>query len=153
MMIRFAVLLLSSWFFVASALAADLSEIAGRYRYVAYAFTLPNGQSGDWTAFGSTGGTLDIAADNSMVMTMHMRDGNDHVARAEILEYQLADGKGYLLVKWPDMAKPVKQQITVSGDTITYVIHFDDPSDVARFGGSDRGTLERMKDPKRLIGK
>jgi hypothetical protein len=151
-MLRF-VLFFSLLLVSRTASAADLSDIAGRYSYTFYSYTAPTGRVGDWEAFGATGGTLDISADNSMVMTMHMRDGSKQVSRARILEFHLLNNEGYLIVQWPEMAKPVKQQISVSGNSISYLIQFDDPTDVARYGGRDRGVLKRVSKSKRLIRK
>lgn len=124
-------------------LADDIDYIAGRYTYVSYAFTLPDGYSGGFREFGSSGATIEIGADKSMVMTMHMLDGTRPVSRAEILEIDIKNGKGYMLVRWPEMASPVRQEFETDGRTLSYVIRFRDPQDVIRYGGSDQGVLVR----------
>lgn len=144
-MLYAAALLLASLTAIPAARATDIDLIAGRYVYDSYTFTLPSGQAGGFREFGATGATIDINPDSSMVMTMQMRDGTEHVSQAKILSFDLKDGKGLLVVKWPEMAKPVKQEIQVDGSTITYVIRFDDSNDKDRYGGSDRGVLKRVK--------
>jgi hypothetical protein len=129
--------------------ATDIERIAGRYVYDTYTWTMPNGQAGSFREFGATGATIDIKPDNSMVMTMHMRDGTDSVSQARILSFDLGkDGKGLLVVKWPDMALPVKQEIQMDGSTMTYLIRFGDPDDKDRYGATDRGVLKRVKQLK-----
>ena len=80
-------------------------------------------------------------------MTMHMRDGSDHVSNARILELHLDQGAGYWIAQWPEMAYPVRKDFRMEGGTFSYVIRFDEPTDVYRYGGREQGVLRRVSAP------
>lgn len=124
--------------------AGDIDMISGRYIYETYSFTLPTGQSAGFKELDASGATLDIGRDMSIALTMHMLDGTDSVSHAQILELHLEQDTGYWLAKWPEMAYPVRKDFKLFGDTIRYVIRFDDSSDIYRYGGSDQGILRRL---------
>jgi hypothetical protein len=121
--------------------------ISGTYVYDTYVFTSPDGQSSGLEALGAKGASLEIINGNAIRMTMHMRDGSDHVSNARILELHLDQGGGYWIAQWPEMTYPVRKDFRMDGGTFSYVIRFDDPTDVYRYGGMEQGVLRRVSAP------
>jgi hypothetical protein len=75
--------------------AADLSAVAGHYRYEEYSVTLPNGRTLQLSDLGVTEGFLDISDAGSITLRMTMRASNTVVQTAKVVEAHIAQGKGY----------------------------------------------------------
>jgi hypothetical protein len=127
----------------AAALAGDLASIAGRYRYDQYSVTLPNSRVLGLADLGASKAFLDISASGTITLRMTMKAGNTVTESAKVLEAHISGTKGYWIAQWPDMAKPVRAEITLSGDTLTSDTRFDDKSDPERFGSVEHAVLRK----------
>jgi hypothetical protein len=123
--------------------AGDLSALAGHYRYEQYSVTLPNGRVLALNDLGATDAFLDISDTGSITLRMTMKAGNTVTETAKVLEVHFVQGRGYWIAQWPDMNKPVRAQIKISGNTLTSDTSFDDRSDVERYGSIEHAVLRK----------
>jgi hypothetical protein len=133
-------------FVSARASAGDLAAIAGHYAYSEYSVTFPNGRVLHLKDLGAVSAVLDIN-ENTLTLRMTMRSGQVVTESAKILETHLSNGSGYWLAQWPDMAYPVKAQISVQGTTLASVTKFDNSSDAERYGSVESATLTKAATP------
>jgi hypothetical protein len=124
-------------------MAGDLSAVAGHYRYEQYMVTLANQRVLSLSDLGAVDAFLDISEVGTITLRMTMRAGNTVTETARVLEAHFAAGKGYWLAQWPDMSKPVRAQITLGTGTLTSDTHFDDESDVKRYGSIEHAVLRK----------
>jgi hypothetical protein len=125
--------------------AADLSAVAGHYRYEEYSVTLPNGRTLQLSDLGVTEGFLDISDAGSITLRMTMRASNTVVQTAKVVEAHIAQGKGYWIAQWPDMKTPVKAQITLVAGVLTTDTRFEDRADPERLGSVEHAVLRKMR--------
>jgi hypothetical protein len=130
-------------FYCGFASAGELAAVAGHYRYEQYTVTLPNGRVLALRDLGATDAFLDISDTGTITLRMIMKAGNTVTETARVLEAQFAQGKGYWIAQWPDMRKPVKAQITISGNGLTSDTSFDDQSDTQRYGSVEHAVLRK----------
>jgi hypothetical protein len=123
--------------------AGELSALAGHYRYEQYNVTLPNGRVLALKDLGATDAFLDISDTGSITLRMTMRAGNTVTETAKVIEAHFAQGRGYWIAQWPDMSKPVRAQIKISGNTLTSDTSFDDRSDIQRYGSVEHAVLRK----------
>lgn len=122
--------------------AADLSAIAGHYRYEQYAVTLPNGRVLQLKDLGASEAFLDIS-EAGITLRMTMLAGNTVTQSAKLLETHLVKGEGYWIAQWPDMKAPVRANITLVGDVLTSDTRFDNRAD-PQFGSNEHAVLKRI---------
>jgi hypothetical protein len=130
--------------YAAASTAGDLAALAGHYRYQQYSVTLPSGRVLALRDLGATDAFLDISATGSITLRMIMKAGNTVTETANVIEAHFTNGSGYWVAQWPDMSKPVRAQIKVSGDTLTSDTSFDDRSDVERHGSVEHAILRKV---------
>ena len=135
--IAFAALLLSH-----TSAAADLSAVAGHYRYEQYVVTLPNERELHLKDIGATEAFLDVS-DAGITLRMTMLGGNTVVQTAKVLQAYVARGAGFWIAQWPDMKGPVRATIRLDGNELTSDTKFDNPAD-AQFGSSEHAVLRRV---------
>jgi hypothetical protein len=123
-------------------LAADLSAVAGHYRYEKYDVTLPDGRVLHLKDLGASEAFLDVS-DAGITLRMTMVAGNTVMQSAKILEAHFDKGAGYWVAQWPDMKGPVKANITITGDVLTSDTQFDNRAD-PQFGSSEHAVLKRV---------
>jgi hypothetical protein len=123
--------------------AADLSPVAGHYRYEQYNVTLPNGPILALEDLGATEAFVDISDAGTITLRMTMKAGNTVTETAKVIEAHFAQGQGYWIAQWPDMRKPIRAKIRISGDTLTSDTSFDDRSDVERYGSVEHAVLRK----------
>jgi hypothetical protein len=128
----------------AVATADDLSAVAGHYRYEQYSVTLPNQRVLGLDDIGATEAFLDISADGTITLRMMMKAGNVVTETAKVLEAHFAGSKGYWVAQWPDMATPVRAQISPAPGGLISDTHFDDKSDRERFGSIEHAVLRKL---------
>lgn len=133
--------------------ASDTTNLFGQYTYEEYSFEWPTGRSTSFKELGASGATLEISCDMSITLTMHMLNGTEHLSRAQILELYLKGDTGHLIAKWPEMAYAVRKDFTLHGNTLRYVIRFNEPFDAFRYGGVDRGLLRQNYAAPACMGK
>jgi hypothetical protein len=131
--------------------AGDLSSLAGHYRYERYSITLPSGRVLGLSDMGATEAFLDISDTGSITLRMTMKAGNTVTETAKVLEADIAQGRGYWIAQWPDMGKPVRADIKISGSTLTSDTSFYDRSDAQRYGSVEHAVL--VKTPKNSLDK
>jgi hypothetical protein len=119
--------------------------VAGHYRYEKYTVTLPNGRVLGLNDLGATDAFLDISEKGSITLRMTMKAGNTVTETAKVVDAHFTQEKGYWIAQWPDMTKPVKAQITISGSTLTSDTTFDDRSDAERYGSVEHAVLRKAK--------
>ncbi len=117
--------------------------MTGHYRYEQYNVTLPDGRVLALRDLGATDAFLDISDTGTLTLRMTMKAGNTVTETARVLEAHFAQGKGYWIAQWPDMRKPVKARITISGNALTSDTSFDDQSDTQRYGSVEHAVLRR----------
>jgi hypothetical protein len=125
-----------------AARAADLSAVAGHYRYEQYDVTLPDGRVLHSKDLGASEAFLDIS-DAGITLRMTMIAGNTVTQTAKVLEARFDKGAGYWVAQWPDMKGSVKANITVAGNVLTSDTRFDDRAD-PQFGSSEHAVLKRV---------
>jgi hypothetical protein len=123
--------------------AGELSAVAGHYHYEQYNVTLPNGRVLALRDLGATDAVLDISDSGTITLRMTMKAGNTVTETARVLEAHFVQGRGYWIAQWPDMRKPVKAQITISGNGLTSDTSFDDQSDTQRYGSVEHAVLRK----------
>jgi hypothetical protein len=133
-----------SCLFYGLATAGDLSIVAGHYRYDEYTVTLPNGRVLGLSDLGAQDAFLDISEKGSITLRMTMKAGNTVTETAKVIDAHFTQGKGYWIAQWPDMTKPVKAQIAISGSTLTSDTSFDDRSDAERYGSVEHAVLRKV---------
>jgi hypothetical protein len=121
--------------------AGELSSLAGHYRYERYSVTLPSGRVLALSDLGATEAFLDISDTGSITLRMTMKAGNTIRETAKVVEAHFAQGRGYWIAQWPDMSKPVRAEIKISGSTLTSDTSFDDRSDAQRYGSVEHAVL------------
>jgi hypothetical protein len=125
-----------------AATAADLSAVAGHYRYEQYAVTLPNGRVLQLKDLGADEAFLDIS-ETEITLRMTMNHGNTVTQSAKVLGAHFAKGAGYWKAQWPDMKGPVRANITLVGDVLTSDTRFDNQAD-PQYGSSEHAVLKRI---------
>jgi hypothetical protein len=125
-----------------AASAADLSTVAGHYRYDQYAVTLPDGRVLHLKDLGASEGFLDISG-TGITLRMTMLAGNTVTESAKVLEAHFDKGAGYWIAQWPDMTGPVRARITLVGDVLTSDTRFDNRAD-PQYGSSEHAVLKRV---------
>jgi hypothetical protein len=134
--------LLAIWCFLAA--AADLSQVAGHYRYDTYSVHLPNGRELSLNDIGATAAFLDISGNGTITLRMRTRSGKTVTQTAHVIEAHFSGPSGYWIAQWPDMAYPVRAEIQLApGGTLISDTHFTDRSDKARFGSVEHAVLRR----------
>lgn len=133
----FALVLISG-----AAAAADLSTVAGHYRYEQYDVTLPDGRMLHLKDLGASEAFLDIS-DAGITLRMTMIAGNAVTQSATVLEAHFDKGAGYWVAQWPDMKGPVKANVTIAGKVLTSDTKFDNRAD-PQFGSSEHAVLKRL---------
>jgi hypothetical protein len=127
-----------------SAAAADLSQVAGHYRYDTYSVQLPNGRELSLNDLGATEAFLDISESGTIRLRMRTRAGNTVIQTAHVSEAHFSGPAGYWIAQWPDMTYPVRAEIRLApGGTLISDTHFTDRSDKARFGSVEHAVLRR----------
>src|SRR6202021_1816574 len=94
--------------------AADLSAVAGHYRYEQYAVTLPNGRVLQLKDLGASEAFLDISQ-TEITLRMTLARGDTVPQSAKILGGNFAKGAGYWKAKGPDLKGPGRGNITFVG--------------------------------------
>ena len=122
--------------------AADLSAVAGHYRYEQYAVTLPDRRVLHLKDLGASEAFLDVS-DAGITLLMTMVAGNTVTQSAKVMEAHFDKGAGYWIAQWPDMKGPVRAIITLVGDTLTSDTHFDNSAD-PQFGSTEHAVLKRV---------
>ena len=134
--------LLATWCVLAA--AADLSQVAGHYRYDTYSVKLPNGRELGLNDLGATEAFLDISESGTITLRMRMRAGKTVTQKAHVIQAQFSGPTGYWIAQWPDMAYPVRAEIKLArSGTLISDTHFTDRSDTARFGSVEHAVLRR----------
>ena len=128
----------------AAALAADLSAVAGHYRYEQYTVTLPSQHVLSLRDLGATDAFLDISNDGTITLRMTMKTGDVRTETAKVVEAQFSGAKGYWIAQWPDMANPVRAQILFSKGLLMSTTRFQDKADAQRFGSTEHAVLRRV---------
>jgi len=134
--------LLSTWCVLAA--AADLSQVAGHYRYDGYSVKLPNGRQLSLNDLGATEAFLDISESGTIVLRMRMRTGKTVTQTAHVIEAHFSGPNGFWIAQWPDMAYPVRAEIRLAAGTLISDTRFTDRSDTARFGSVEHAVLRRQ---------
>jgi len=122
--------------------AADLSAVAGHYRYEQYAVTLPNGRVLQLKDLGASEAFLDISQ-TEITLRMTLARGDTITQYAKILEAHFDKGTGYWKAQWPDMKGPVRANITLVGDVLTSDTRFDNQAD-PQYGSTEHAVLKRV---------
>ena len=122
--------------------AADLSAVAGHYRYEQYAVTLPNGRVLQLKDLGASEAFLDISQ-TEITLRMTLARGDTITQSAKILEAHFDRGTGYWKAQWPDMKGPVRANITLVGDVLTSDTRFDNQAD-PQYGSTEHAVLKRV---------
>jgi hypothetical protein len=122
--------------------AADLSAVAGHYRYEQYAVTLPNGRVLQLKDLGASEAFLDISQ-TEITLRMTLARGDTITQSAKILEAHFDKGTGYWKAQWPDMKGPVRANITLVGDVLTSDTRFDNQAD-PQYGSTEHAVLKRV---------
>ena len=134
--------LLTMWCVLAA--AADLSQVAGHYRYDRYSVQLPNGREVGLNDLGVSEAFLDISEGGTITLRMRMRAGKSVTQTAQVIEAHFSGPTGYWIAQWPDMTYPVRAEIRLApGGTLISDTHFTDRSDKARFGSVEHAVLRR----------
>ena len=123
--------------------AADLSGVAGHYRYEQYAVTLPDGRVLHLKDLGASEAYLDVS-DAGITLRMTMVAGNTVTQTAKVMEAHFDKGAGYWIAQWPDMKGPVRAKITLVGDVLTSDTRFDNQADAQQYGSSEHAMLKRV---------
>jgi hypothetical protein len=123
---------------------AALLKIVGKYRYETYQLTLPSGRTVGLEAHGARSAKSEIKADYSVVLHMHLSDGRTVVGTAKIVEIRIDGTRGYFVQKWPEMTYPVRTEIELITNGMTYINRFENREDPSRFGMTERATLTRV---------
>jgi hypothetical protein len=126
-----------------AAMAADMSAVAGHYRYEQYDVKLPDGRLLHLKDLGASEAFLDIS-DTEIKLRMTLNRGSDMTQAAKILEAHFDKGTGYWIAKWPDMKGPVRAKVTLVGDVLTSDTQFDNHAD-PQFGSNEHAVLKRVK--------
>lgn len=134
--------LLTMWCVLAA--AADLSQVAGHYRYDRYSVKLPNGRELSLNDLGATEAFLDISEGGTITLRMSMRAGKTVTQTAHVIEAHFSGPSGFWIAQWPDMGYPVRAEIRLAGGTLISDTHFTDRSDTARFGSVEHAVLRRQ---------
>lgn len=134
--------LLTTWCILAA--AADLSQVAGHYRYDGYSVKLPNGRQLSLNDLGATEAFLDISASGTITLRMRMRTGKRVTQTAHVIDANFSGPNGFWIAQWPDMTYPVRAEIRLAADTLISDTHFTDRSDTARFGSVEHAVLRRQ---------
>jgi|SRR5580700_3645325 hypothetical protein len=137
-------LLLVGMILSGAAVAADLSAIAGHYRYEQYAVTLADGRVLHLKDLGASEAFLDIS-NTEITLQMTLNRGDAVTQSAKILEAHFDKGNGYWVAKWPDMKGPVRANITLVGDILTSDTRFNNQAD-HQYGSSEHAVLKRVSD-------
>src|ERR1700751_800419 len=140
--VGFGAALLATWSVLAA--AADLSQVAGHYRYDTYSVKLPNGRELSLDDLGATEAFLDISEGGTITLRMRMRTGKTVTQTAHVIQAHFSGPTGYWIAQWPDMAYPVRAEIRLARGTLTSDTHFTDRSDTARFGSVEHAVLRRV---------
>jgi hypothetical protein len=127
-----------------AASAADLSSVAGHYRYEQYVVTLPNGRVLQLKDLGASEAFLDIS-ETEITLRMTMTHGNTVTQSAKVLAAHFNKGAGYWKAQWPDMKGPVRANITLVGDVLTSDTRFDNQAD-PQYGSSEHAVLKRVSE-------
>jgi hypothetical protein len=122
--------------------AADLSAVAGHYRYEQYAVTLPNGRVLQLKDLGASEAFLDISQ-TEITLRMTLARGDTVTQPAKILEAHFDKGTGYWKAQWPDMKGPVRANVTLVGDVLTSDTRFDNQAD-PQYGSTEHAVLKRV---------
>ena len=139
---KIALLVLAGLILSGVASAADLSAVAGHYRYEQYAVTLPNGRVLQLKDLGASEAFLDISQ-TEITLRMTLARGDTVTQSAKILEAHFDKGAGYWKAKWPDMKGPVRANLTFVGDVLTSDTRFDNQAD-PQYGSSEHAVLKRL---------
>src|SRR3984885_4155967 len=122
--------------------AADMSKVAGHYRYEQYAVTVPNGRVLQLKDLGASEAFLDISQ-TEITLRMTLARGDTITQSAKILEAHFDKGTGYWKAQWPDMKGPVRANITLVGDVLTSDTRFDNQAD-PQYGSTEHAVLKRV---------
>jgi hypothetical protein len=125
-----------------AAIAADLSAVAGHYRYEQYAVTLGDGRVLHLKDLGASEAFLDIS-NTEITLQMTLNRGDTVTQSAKVLEAHFDKGSGYWVAKWPDMKGAVRANITLVGDVLTSDTRFDNQAD-PQYGSSEHAVLKRV---------
>jgi hypothetical protein len=128
----------------ALAIGADLSSIAGHYRYEQYSVTLPSQKVLSLSDMGATEAFLDISTDGTITVRMTMKAGNVVTETAKVLDAHFVGQKGYWIAQWPEMTSPVRAEISPNDGGIVSDTHFDDKSDRDRYGSVEHAVLRKV---------
>jgi hypothetical protein len=123
--------------------AADLSVVAGHYRYEQYVVTLPDGRVLHLSDLGASEAFLDISKTEITLRMTMTRGGSTVTQSAKILEAHFDKSAGYWVAQWPDMKGPVRANITWIGDVLTSDTRFDNKAD-PQFGSNEHAVLKRV---------
>jgi hypothetical protein len=138
--------LLTTWSVLAA--AADLSQVAGHYRYDTYSVKLPSGRELSLNDLGATEAFLEISEGGTITLRMRMRAGKTVTQTAHVIQAHFSGPTGYWIAQWPDMAYPVRAEIRLAPGTLISDTHFTDRSDTARFGSVEHAVLRRAASGK-----
>lgn len=127
--------------------ATNVGQIAGKYEYESYSFTLPNGEVRGFDSLGAKGANLEIRADKTILLTMHMIGGEAEVERAKIVKLQIVGNKGHWLAKWPEVPGLVRKDFTIDHGIISYEIIFTKENGPVLNGVRENGTLIKIAKP------
>jgi hypothetical protein len=144
---RFLLTIMAAAVLSGAAWAADLSALAGRYRYEQYAVTLPNGRVLGLQDLGATEATLDIARAGTITLHMAMRSGKIVDQTATVVSLHIDQGRGYWIAQWPDMSYPVHADFSIVGGILTSDTRYDERADAERFGSTEHAVLRKLGSP------
>src|SRR5262249_19493889 len=89
--------LLATWCVLAA--AADLSQVAGHYRYDTYSVRLPNGRDLSLNDLGATEAFLDISENGTIRLRMRMRTGKTVTQTAHVIEAHFSGPDGFWIAQ------------------------------------------------------
>jgi hypothetical protein len=128
-------------FNAAVACASDLAKIAGKYTYEKYQVTLKDGRVLHFQDLAARGAIIEFRKDATIVMSMHMLDGNTITTNAHIKEIKINGNKGYWIAQWPDMNYPVRKDFSFHDGVFEYEIKFEKKEDRVRYGAVEHALL------------
>jgi hypothetical protein len=139
---KFVLIALVGLILYGAASAADISAVAGHYRYEQYAVTLPDGRVVHLKDLGASEAFLDIS-DAGITLRMTMLAGQAVKQTAKVLEAHFDKGTGYWIAQWADMKSLVRANVTLVGDVLTSDTHFDNRAD-PQFGSHEHAVLRKV---------
>lgn len=140
---RWSLLVIWLVFFSFEAIATGIDQIAGKYEYSNYSFTIPNGETKGFESLNARGATLEIRTDKTISLTMQMIDGSRRVEQARIVKLEIIGKRGYWLAKWPDVPGLVRKDFTIDDGKISYEIIFSKDNGQVLNGVREKGVLTK----------